>query len=730
MDIRSYFSSSSKPSTSVASSNSNSSSEEERDITPSKKPCISTSEHSKKQSKYRTTSTSSSRKYQKRWEKDFTWLEYDVDYEGAFCKLCKTYGRTLVERTGGVWTTRPFTNWKKAIEKMKAHASSDTHIKASQAASAHQATQHTGLVIQQLQSVAEQERVLNRKAIKSFFRCAHFLARQHIPHTTNFDKLVELVVSCGGGDLKNFLDRTGRNAVYTSHIAVVEFIEALGTWVEESLLKRIRHASCFSIMADECTDLATIEEMSVFCRWEEDGVPEEHFLEIVHLKKADADSIYSALVTCLKEKQLDISKIIGMGFDGASTFSGNKTGVQTRIKKIAPHVLFVHCHCHLLQLACVQAANSTNGIKHVYVTLTALWKFFHYSPKRAESLKMVQQVLDLPELKIAKPSDTRWLAHERCVKAVKASYGAIVTALNDIHENTHEPEALGLCKALTKRHTVAAMYMLDYILPQVAKLSRTLQTEKMDLSMISSLVNATLRTLDDSLLPSANWVLELLDDCEHLEETAGIITLADITTFQEQSTKPFIAHLKENISARFSSSGDVISAMSIFDPRKAPKADSPDLSRYGEEAISTLLEHYGSEKPAETLQGNSTNREAIITSDITTEWKTYRQLLVNKPEKDMKAQLKELASNDMIKTLLPNLSKIAIICLSIPVTTASVERSFSQMKLIKTRLRSSLNDKSLSNLMKIALESPDELTDSNLEEAVDVWNRKSRRIVV
>ena len=96
----------------------------------------------------------------------------------------------------------------------------------------------------------------------------------------------------------------------------------------------------------------------------------------------------------------------------------------------------------------------------------------------------------------------------------------------------------------------------------------------------------------------------------------------------------------------------------------------------------------------------------------------------------MKAQLKELASNDMIKTLFPNLSKIGAICLSIPVTTASVERSFSQMKLIKTCLRSSLNDKSLSNLMKIALESPDELTDSHIEEVVNVWNRKSRRIVV
>ena len=103
--------------------------------------------------------------------------------------------------------------------------------------------------------------MLNRKAIKSFFCCTQFLARQHIPHT---EKLVELVVSCGGEDLKNFLDRTGRNAVYTSHVAVVEFIESLGIWVEESLLKRL--ASCFSIMADECTDVATIiKETSVFC---------------------------------------------------------------------------------------------------------------------------------------------------------------------------------------------------------------------------------------------------------------------------------------------------------------------------------------------------------------------------------------------------------------------------------------------------------------------------------
>ena len=66
--------------------------------------------------------------------------------------------------------------------------------------------------------------------------------------------------------------------MYTSHIAVVEFMEALGTWVEEFLLKRLQQTSCFCIMADECTDVVTIEEMSVFCRWEEEGSQEEHLL--------------------------------------------------------------------------------------------------------------------------------------------------------------------------------------------------------------------------------------------------------------------------------------------------------------------------------------------------------------------------------------------------------------------------------------------------------------------
>ena len=132
------------------------------------------------------------------------------------------------------------------------------------------------------------------------------------------------------------------------------------------------------------------------------------------------------------------------------------------------------------------------------------------------------------------------------------------------------------------------------------------------MSAVSGLVDATLHTLDDAVLPAANWVLELLEECANLESATGIkITQADIKTFQEKVAKPFISHLKGNISSRFASSGDVVSALSIFDPRKVPCVDSDDLSCYGEDSVSTLLAHYGIERSAETLDGEETVKEAI-----------------------------------------------------------------------------------------------------------------------
>ena len=226
-------------------------------------------------------------------------------------------------------------------------------------------------------------------------------------------------------------------------------------------------------------------------------------------------------------------------------------------------------------------------------------------------------------------------------------------------------------------------------------------------------------------------MLELLDEAENLKKTVGIeISPEDITTFQKNIVEPFIVHLKENISSRFPSSSDVVSAMSIFDPNKMPSVESPDLHRYGVDHIDTLLSHHETDKLGQTSLGEPTVKKALISSEIHTKWISYRRFMGLKPKENMKLQLTDMVSNDMLTTMLPNLHTIATISLSSPVATTSVERSFSQMKFIKMTLHSSLKDTSLSHLMKIAIESPNELTDSDLDKIVEVWNRKNRRVSV
>ena len=94
-------------------------------------------------------------------------------------------------------------------------------------------------------------------------------------------------------------------------------------------------------------------------------------------------------------------------------------------------------------------------------------------------------------------------------------------------------------KILHLKKANAAVHLLDYNL-QVAKLSRALQTKHLDLSLFSSLVDATLNLLDDAILPSANWVLQLQDASEELKAATGIeVTHLDICSIQ-RACKPFI----------------------------------------------------------------------------------------------------------------------------------------------------------------------------------------------
>ena len=191
----------------------------------------------------------------------------------------------------------------------------------------------------------------------------------------------------------------------------------------------------------------------------------------------------------------------------------------------------------------------------------------------------------------------------------------------------------------------------------------------------------------------------------------------------------FVTDLKGNISRRFSSQ-DIVASFSIFDPSKLPQNDSPDLSSYGEEFHGVLEDYYGKEVAAESIEGEEFIVPALVSPDIRTEWMTFRRYITRQPKEDTMKLLKELATNSMLVEMFLHLSDLAKVSLSIPVGTASVERSFSRMKMIKTRLRNHLGEQNLAHLMRIVIETHEKLPDDIVESVVDIWNRNPRRIAV
>ena len=81
--------------------------------------------------------------------------------------------------------------------------------------------------------------------------------------------------------------------------------------------------------------------------------------------------------------------------------------------------------------------------------------------------------------------------------------------------------------------------------------------------------------------------------------------------------------------------------------------------------------------------------------------------------------LKEIKIDDTLSTLYPNCYKLFNYLLLFPLSTACVERLFSKMKLIKTRLRNNLSQSTLENLLFTATEAREDFHDDQYEQFVN-----------
>ncbi|XP_044729554.1 zinc finger MYM-type protein 1-like [Chrysoperla carnea] len=152
---------------------------------------------------------------------------------------------------------------------------------------------------------------------------------------------------------------------YTSARTQNEIIGIIKTKIIQDIVEEINTSSSFSLICDETTDIATKEQLSICVRYpfqtnNKDFKIKERFLGFVDVKDTLATTLFSTIKEYLENTGIDLKKMRGQAYDGASNMSGKFNGVSAKFKSIEPRAIYTHCHAHLIDLAILFEAAVVN----------------------------------------------------------------------------------------------------------------------------------------------------------------------------------------------------------------------------------------------------------------------------------------------------------------------------------------------------------------------------------
>ena len=152
----------------------------------------------KKQTNKQTNKQKLASQFKPAWGKDRPWLLY-VPNEGMYCKLCQKCDKTPFGRTA--WNRTPSVRIR--LETVKEHERTEEHAD----------SVRTELITSKSKNVAEQltePAEISRDGMVQAFMCLYWVCKNHIPHTTNFPKLLDLETLLGVDIIKKI--RKGKTA--------------------------------------------------------------------------------------------------------------------------------------------------------------------------------------------------------------------------------------------------------------------------------------------------------------------------------------------------------------------------------------------------------------------------------------------------------------------------------------------------------------------------------------
>ena len=262
--------------------------------------------------------------------------------------------------------------------------------------------------------------------------------------------------------------------------------------------------------------------------------------------------------------------------------------------------------------------------------------------------------------------------------------------------------------------------MMCDILPVITRLGCVLQSTSIDLSQLHMLVSSTIRTLKMHRT-NPGFQLDKLDaDLKESLSQSNISVTPDMKRqFHTQIFLPFIDALSTHIQERLPDTG-VFAAFAVLDPSRLPTSVEEAVSqKYGDTKVDQIQQQYGGENGV------------INGSTLKPEWNELRcYVCMHCRSLSMLEILQLLTKNTTLHFSFPNFSKLAEVCLTLPIHTADCERAFSTMRRVKSRLRSETKNETLNHCMPISIEGPPPLEEFDFDSAVERWsNLKQRRIM-
>ncbi|XP_060851596.1 zinc finger MYM-type protein 1-like [Rhopalosiphum padi] len=628
------------------------------------------------------------------------------------------------------------------------HEKSKCHLKCMASWSGYLSAKSIGSVVTQVSAQNKKEIIENRNYLKKIIDIVLYLTRQGI----SFRGHDETKDSLNQGNFKEACQLMAKHDIqfkikqeskfnFTSPDIQNELINVCSDVLKTNIISQIKSVGFFAIMVDDAR-CHKVEYMSICVRYVKDLEVYERFLGFMDVsEKQDAQTLINTIFQFLEHSNLGNIPIFAQSYDGASVMSGKRNGVQSKLLERYPCAIYTHCMAHRINLVVVDMCKNVEYAKSFFNSLEALYVYFS-RPSTNKKLKDMQLKMDIKASSITRISDTRWVCRYKNCKAVKDNFEVILEVLReeiDANSNLDVAQAIGIEAMIKKGHFILFLIILEDILTKINILSNLMQEKKATLGKSVNLINSIIKTFENdrcsekfktvwteviALAKEFNISLEIpaKGSKRKRKETTNLQNYYVSNTTGAECSYANVDELNEGmndedtqfeywkVNGYFRILDCVLSGLrSRFSTESLKIGHSIDnfMKLKYDESLH-FIEHY---ENALCIDKDQLKAEMLIMKNC-----------INKDDFDIGALVSEIN-----KKIFPNLYKLLQVALTIPVSSASCERSFSVMRRIKTWLRNSMSNDRFSNLSLLHIER-DLANNITSEEVLNIFAQKSRRL--